>query len=226
MKKHSPPPSARPSEPAAGRPSGARERVLDAALQVIRAKGYAATTVDDVCAAAGLTKGAFFHHFRSKEEMTLVAVEHWNAATGGLFEQAEYQRLADPRDRVLAYIDLRKSMLDGAAQDFSCFLGTLVQETYDSHPRIRDACNDGIGRHAQAVGRDIAAAKARYAPDAPWDPQVLALFTQAALQGAFILAKAQADPAVAARCVDHLRLHVAHLLGAPTRPARLEELRP
>ncbi len=200
-----------------------RSKVLDAALQVIRTKGYAATTVDDICAAAGVTKGSFFHHFKSKEDMALVAVEHWNGSTGGLFERAPFQQLPDPRDRVLGYIDFRKEILRGNAPDFSCLLGTLVQETFETHPRIRDACNAGITRHAQTVGRDIAAAKALYAPDAAWDPQVLALFTQAALQGAFILAKAQGSAGIVAQCIDHLRQHVANLLGADARPALSKE---
>ena len=201
-------------------PHASRTKVLDAALQVIRAKGYAATTVDDVCAAAGLTKGSFFHHFKSKEAMTLAAVEHWNVVTGGLFEQAPYRRLADPRDRVLAYIHFRAQIVRGGAADFSCLLGTLVQETFDTHPRIRDACDDGIARHARSVADDIAAAKAIYAADAAWDPMVLAFFTQATLQGAFVLAKAQGDARIVRDCIAHLRQHVANLLGAETAPAR------
>jgi TetR/AcrR family transcriptional repressor of nem operon len=192
--------------------------VLDAALNVIRTKGYAASTVDDICTAAGVTKGSFFHHFGSKEDMVLVAVEHWNRTTGSLFERAEFQQRADPRDRVLGYIDFRREILRGSAPDFTCLLGTLVQETFETHPRIRDACNDGITRHARSVGRDIVAAKALYAPDAPWDPQVLALFTQATLQGAFVLAKAQGSAAIVAQCIDHLRQHVANLLGADHGP--------
>ncbi len=47
------------------RPS-ARIKLLEAARTLIRTKGFAATTVDDLCAAAGVTKGAFFHHFDSK----------------------------------------------------------------------------------------------------------------------------------------------------------------
>jgi TetR/AcrR family transcriptional repressor of nem operon len=204
-------------------PRSSRSRLLDAALQVIRTRGYAATTVDDVCAAAGVTKGSFFHHFKSKEEMTLAAVEHWNGVTGGLFEQAPYQQHVDPRERVLGYIDFRKSLLRGRAPDYTCLLGTLVQETFDSHPRIRQACHDGIARHARTLARDIGAAKLAYAPKAPWDPLTLALYTQAALQGAFILAKAQGSAEIAAQCVDQLRQHVAHLLGADRRPAKAKE---
>ena len=197
-----------------------RSRVLDAALQVIRTKGYAATSVDDLCAAAGVNKGSFFHHFKSKEDMALEAVAHWNSGTGKLFADAPFQRLADPRDRVLGYIDFRAELLRGNASEFTCLLGTLVQETFESHPRLRDACHAGISLHAGTVARDIAAAKALYAPRAGWDPQVLALFTQATLQGAFILAKAQGSAAIVAQCIDHLRQHVANLLGADTGPAR------
>jgi TetR/AcrR family transcriptional repressor of nem operon len=199
--------------------SDARSRLLDAALHVIRSKGYSATSVDDICAATGVTKGSFFHHFRSKEEMTLAAIAHWNDSTGAFFAGAPHQQLDDPRDRVLGYIDLRKSLLRGEVPDYTCLLGTLVQETFHTHPRLREACNDGITRHARTVGRDIAAAKALHAPDAGWDPQALALFTQAALQGAFVLAKARDGATVARQCVDHLRQHVANLLGADARPA-------
>ena len=46
-----------------------RKKLLDASLHVIRSKGYEATTVDDICAAAGLSKGSFFHHFKSKDDL-------------------------------------------------------------------------------------------------------------------------------------------------------------
>ena len=197
-------------------------RLLDAALQVLRSKGYAATTVDDVCAAAGVTKGSFFHHFKGKQAMVLAAVDHWNSGTGGLFAQAPYQHLADPRDRVLGYLDFRRALLRGDAPDYTCLLGTLVQETFDSHPPLRAACEQGITAHARQLAVDIAAAKTRYAPAATWDPLTLALFTQATLQGAFVLAKARGSPAIVAQCIDHLRQHVAHLLGADDAPAMPE----
>ncbi len=207
-------------------PHASKTAVLDAALQVVRTKGYAATTLDDLCAAAGVSKGSFFHHFPGKEDMALAAIAHWNHVTGEVFAHAAFQKKKDPRDRVLGYIDFRKELLQGQAQDYSCLLGTLVQETFATHPRLRDACDAGISAHARTIARDIAAAKALHAPDAHWDPEVLALFTQATLQGAFVLAKARDNAAIAGACVDHLRQHVAHLLGAKPRPGKRKESRP
>jgi len=206
-------------DPASPAVANARTRLLDAAVQVIRAKGYTATTVDEVCAAAGVTKGSFFHHFKSKEAMALAAVEHWNRVTGGLFAQAPFQALDDPRDRVLAYLDFRRALVRGTAPEFTCLLGTMAQEVFDTWPGLRQACDDGIQAHADTVARDLALAKALYAPQASWDPGALALFTQATLQGAFILAKAQGSAEVVFPCIDHLRQHVAHLLGADPAPA-------
>jgi TetR/AcrR family transcriptional regulator, transcriptional repressor for nem operon len=204
-----------------------RTRLLDAALATIRRKGYHATTVDDLCAATGLSKGSFFHHFKGKEDLALAAVRHWNDTTGAMFESAPYQQLADPRERLLAYIDLRAALTQRDLPDITCLLGTMVQETYVTHPGIRDACRAGIEGHSATLVPTIAEAKARYAPRAKWTPESLALFTQAALQGAFIVAKAASDAQAAAPLIAHLRAYVQGLLPlqppAPTprrRPKR------
>jgi TetR/AcrR family transcriptional regulator, transcriptional repressor for nem operon len=185
-----------------------KARILDAALRVIRTKGYSATTIDDVCATAGLTKGSFFHHFKSKDELALAATAQFAAMADGLFAAAPYRTLPDPRERVIGYVKFRKSILTGDLPEFTCLLGTLVQEAYETHPAIREACDKYISAHAALVEADIAAAKRIYAPKAKWSPASLALFTQAALQGAFILAKAKHGPQIAAECIDHLQRYI------------------
>lgn len=55
--------------------------LLDAALSVFRVKGYTAAHVEDICEAADVTKGSFFHHFESKEEIAIAAAEHWIKVT-------------------------------------------------------------------------------------------------------------------------------------------------
>ncbi len=185
-----------------------KEKLLDAALHVIRAKGYTATRIEDVCEVAGLTKGSFFHHFEGKEDLALAAADHFAAMADGAFAAAPYQSAADPLDRLLGYVDFRIAILQGALPDFTCLLGTMVQETYQTHPAIRAACDKHISAHAAAVARDIAEAKKRYAPKAPWSAASLAVFTQAAIQGAFVLAKARHGPEIAAECLGHLRRYV------------------
>jgi TetR/AcrR family transcriptional repressor of nem operon len=186
----------------------ARTKLLHGALSVVRAKGYSATTVDDLCKAAGVTKGAFFHHFKSKEDLGIAAADYWSVVTNAFFAAAPYHQHKDPLDRVLGYIDFRKSILKGDLPEFTCLVGTMVQEIYESNPAIRDACNASISGHAATVEADIAEAMKLHGIRANWTAKSLALHTQAVLQGAFILAKAKDDAKIAADSVDHLRRYI------------------
>lgn len=190
-----------------------RHRLLDAALRIIREKGYHATSVDDLCAAAGVTKGAFFHHFRSKQDLAAAAAAHWSAVTGQLFAAAPYHHPQDPWARLMGYLDFRAALIAGTTAEFSCLVGTMAQETFLTSPAIRDACFASISGHAATLEADFAALLAvRAAPD-DLPAGSLALHTQAVLQGAFILAKASNDPALATETIRHLRRYLALLFG-------------
>jgi TetR/AcrR family transcriptional regulator, transcriptional repressor for nem operon len=199
----------RPHEPSAT--GGARGKLLDAAIALIREKGYAATSVDELCARAGVTKGAFFHHFPTKDALGVIAASYWADISDAAFAAADYQRIDDPLERLLGYLDFRKQMLRGSIEEFSCFAGTLVQETYGTHPDLRRACEATMNRHLEQVTGDITAAMQRYKIRASWTAESLALHTQAVLQGAFIMAKAKGDARVAEECVEHLRRYVVSL---------------
>jgi TetR/AcrR family transcriptional repressor of nem operon len=192
--------------------SSAKLKLLNAALALFRERGYADTTVDDLCRAAEVTKGSFFHYFSSKEALALAAIQHWNDVTGALFASAPYQAVNDPRERLLAYLDFRAQLVRGEASEFTCLLGTLVQEIYSTHPALRAACGEGIEIHARTLEPTIEAAKARYAPDAEWSAADLARHTQAVLQGAFVLAKAMNNPQIVLDEIAQLRRYVEHLL--------------
>ena len=152
----------------------ARQRLLDAAVHVIRSKGYSAARVEDICAEAELTKGAFFHHFASKEDCAIAAAAHFAANADALFDAAPYSFLPDPRARVLGYVDFRKAILQGELPQFTCLLGTMVQEAYDSpsgdprglrplHQRARRAARrrHRRGQGALRAGRRVDARKRR-----------------------------------------------------------------
>jgi TetR/AcrR family transcriptional regulator, transcriptional repressor for nem operon len=190
-----------------------KTKILNAALHVIRAKGYSATRIEDICETAGLTKGSFFHHFDSKEELALAAADYWIEGTGALFASAPYHTPADPLDRLLAYVDFRKVLLVGELADFTCLIGTMVQEVYETHPAIRDACNRSISEHAATLVPDIEEAMRRRDMHPDWTAESLALYTQATIQGAFVLAKAKHNREAAVAVIDHLRRYLELLFS-------------
>jgi len=193
--------------------ASAKTKILEAALSLFRAKGYAATSVDDLCRQAGVTKGAFFHHFRSKEELAVAAAQFWSETTSALFASAPYHQYPDPRDRIMGYLDFRRAIMDGELPEITCLAGTMVQECYATHPAIRLACDASISAHANTLAADIAEAMKARGSQFDFDPASLALFTQAVLQGAFILAKAKNSPEMAAQCIDHLRRYFEFLFA-------------
>lgn len=188
-----------------------KTKLLDAAMHVVRAKGYAATTVEDICKHAGVTKGSFFHHFKSKDQLALAAITHFSEMAEGFFVTAPYQSLSDPLQRLLGYVDFRAAILEGELHEYTCLLGTMVQETYATHPDIRTACEQGMSAHISELTRDIEEAKRRYAPNADWSAESVGYFIQSVLQGSFIFAKAKHSPEVARESLAHLRRYLIQL---------------
>ena len=189
----------------------ARTRLLEAARDVIRAKGYAATSVGELCLVADVTKGAFFHHFASKDALGVAAAEHWAETTGAFFKAAPYHAPETPLARVLAYVAFRKAIIEGELPEFTCLAGTLAQEVYASSPEIRDACGRSIFGHTATLEADIEAARVAHGITGDWTAASLARHTQAVIQGGFVLAKAGNDAALARESLDHLHRYICHL---------------
>ena len=185
-------------------PSSARDKLLEAGVKLVRQQGFAGTSVDQLCGEAGVTKGAFFHPFASKEALGVALADYWSSSTGDFFAAAPYHHHADPVERVLGYIDLRIALIAGPAESFSCVAGTMVQEAFVSSDAIRAACNASIMGNAAALEADLAAAIAQSGADGVTAAS-LARHIQAVIQGALVLAKAKGEAGAADVAREHLR---------------------
>ena len=195
----------------------ARTALLNAAHKLVRRKGWTGTSVDDLCAEARVTKGAFFHHFASKDELGVAAAQHWSDVTGPLFAGASYHQRKDPLDRIFGYLDFRAAIADGPLEAFTCFAGTTVQEVFATSEPVRAACGASITDHAATLADYFAAAIKQHRPRAAVTADSLALYTQTVLQGGFVLAKATGNRTALLDAIAHLKNYIKLLFKEKTQ---------
>jgi TetR/AcrR family transcriptional repressor of nem operon len=193
--------------------SPTKQKLLDAAQELMLAKGYTATSVDEICEAAGLTKGSFFHYFEGKEHLGRLVAQRFYASMQQLFRSAPFHQEKDPLDRVFGRVDFLIDVTRNPEAVRGCLLGTFVQELSGTQPGIRSVCASCLDDAAQSFKQDLDAAKAKYAPRARWSTQSLAEHLTAVVQGAIILAKAKQDPKVMAESLTHYREYLKCIFG-------------
>src|SRR5262245_54328012 len=143
-----------------------KQKLLDAARELMLTKGYTATSVDEICEAAGLTKGSFFYYFESKEHLGRLVAERFSASRKEVFQSAPFHQKKDPLDRVFGRVDFILELARRPETAKGCLLGTFVQELSQTHPSIRSVCATCFAEVARSFQQDLDEAKAKYAPRA------------------------------------------------------------
>ena len=189
-----------------------RQKLLDAAQELMLAKGYTATSVDEICETAGLTKGSFFHHFEGKEHLGRLLAQRFYASWQRESESGPLRRKKDPLERVLGQVDFFVKMSRTPGWK-GCLLGTFVQELSETHPQIRSVCAACLDDLAGRLKQDLEEAKAKYAPRARWNARSLAEHLVAVAQGGIILAKARQDRKVFEESLVHFKEYLKRLFG-------------
>jgi TetR/AcrR family transcriptional repressor of nem operon len=198
------------------RPANAREKLVRAGIERFRRHGYVATTVDDICAEAGVTKGAFFHHFASKEALAEACLRQWDCQGAAMEEAAPFQTIDDPLEKVLGCMDFYIGVFENPRLLKSCLAGTTVQEVAETHPTLRQAAHTCFA-HAEQRFKALLDAACRGQHNRP-DTASLARLWMATIQGSLILCKATQDESVIADNLRHVKEYIRALLtGRPSR---------
>jgi TetR/AcrR family transcriptional repressor of nem operon len=125
----------------------------------------------------------------------------------------------DPLARLLGYLRFRRELLEGEIWEWSCYAGTAIQETHETHPAIRQACAASIAGHLAQLTQMIKQAQVEY-PVPKLDPESLAIHVQAVIQGAFVMAKARQDRQAAINAIEHLHRYVELLFSQSSKKKR------
>jgi TetR/AcrR family transcriptional repressor of nem operon len=194
-------------------PLNKKDAILESAQDLMLGKGFVATSIDEICEKAGVTKGSFFHYFTNKDQLGKELIDRFAEQNGAALMNLVNQRGADPLDRVLGYIDAAAEMcLD--PKNKGCLVGTMTQELHQTHPEINGCCGRKFQAMLQVFRSDLDAAKAKYASDREIDLDGLAEMFVATLQGGIVLVKATKDHQIMMRLFNHYRRYVESLFKA------------
>ena len=192
-------------------PPPAKAKLLDAAKGLMLAKGYTATTVEEICAAAGLTKGSFFHYFKSKEDLGRAVLDYFIQTTQQAFRDAPFHKKRDPLQRVYGYVDFTIQMSQSPMAQHGCLLGNFAQELSDTHEQLRQSCCRHFKQWADGLQKDLELAKARHVHRPQLDTRSLAEHFIAVIEGALILAKVRQDTSVVKESLGHFKRYLKSL---------------
>lgn len=190
-----------------------KENLLAAAKSLMLARGYAATTVDAICAKAGLTKGSFYHFYKSKEDLGL-AVLDWSLAKGSkMLAEGAYTSLADPVERAFGFME-HVEKCSGQLWSDGCLLGSFALELAETHERMQRAVSAMFQQVADQM-RDFFQPVVEAAPgDAPSAAELADQYL-GTLEGAIILGKAHRDWTRIPRALRGFRRYMEAFLMQP-----------
>jgi len=185
-----------------------REKILDAAQALILERGYAGMTVDHVLARVGITKGAFFHHFKTKDDLARALLGRFADYDADIYRdtRARAEKLSDdPLQQVLIFIRLFEEMFSGLTTPYpGCLFASYIYEMQQFGDDTRKMICDSFAMWRALLKEKFEAAARKYPPRNPVDTGHLADAFTVVLEGAFITSKAMNEPLVVA---EQLRLY-------------------
>lgn len=201
--------------------SGTRTGIMDAAEALILDAGFAGTSVDSIVERAGVTKGAFFHHFPSKADLAHALVERYAALDREHLETFldRAERLArDPLQQLLLFVGLFEEAMEELTEPYpGCLFASYVYEAQLFDDRTHAVIRKAVGRWRNRLGAKIREVAAAHPPRVDVDLDSLTDSTWVAFEGAFVLSKAMREPGVVAAQLRQHRTYLELVFGGITR---------
>ncbi|HDP90331.1 MAG TPA: TetR/AcrR family transcriptional regulator [Thioalkalivibrio sp.] len=200
-----------------GKGSRTRERILEAAHDLVMRQGYAATSIDQILEAAGITKGAFFYHFKSKASLAQALVERYAAFEEGMMRDilARAEKLsADPLQQVLIVVGLMEELFEGLEGPHpGCLFASYCYQNELLDEDVKQVCTTGMLEWRRVLVSRLEAAAERYPPRLAPDYRSLADMLTVVLEGAFVVARTLGDSRVIVEQLRHYRSYLELLFA-------------
>ena len=169
------------------------EKVLAAAQPLMLSKGFTATSVDEICAEAGVSKGSFYHFFASKEELGVELLKRFYDRSVERLMSGPFAWMDDPKDRLFGFLDQTEAAAEDLWSD-GCLLGTFATELAETNTVVAHEVSrlftEMTAQFAAVFEGVVRETKLEKAPS----PTELAEQYLAILEGSIILARAHNDP--------------------------------
>ena len=192
-----------------------RSLLLDAAKHLMLTKGYFGTTVDEVCASAGVTKGSFYHHFESKEALALALIDHYFSEVEAVLTVGPFVNELDPSQCLALFLEHAVQMARLPEIQEGCILGCFTLELSQTAPTIRNALENRfteLGEWLAALIGRVSETRPASAAGSTIPAEALAREFIAVLEGGIILSKAHGRPEFLAESLEtYARLLLGHL---------------
>jgi AcrR family transcriptional regulator len=195
-----------------------RERILDVAYESIVQKGFAATSVEELVEAAGITKSGFFYHFRDKNDMARQLFERFLAEDEGIVETLEQRARElsdDPLQSFLIFLNLYAQMMDDMeALHPGCMVASVAYQERMFDAELKQMNIDYILRMRNRFADWLAEVSSEYPPKGDVDIGALADNLTAIIEGAIILSRSLQDQSLMGRQTRLFRNHIKLIFGA------------
>jgi AcrR family transcriptional regulator len=189
-----------------------RERLLALAEEAVLAKGFAGTSIDELIAAAGITKSGFFYHFKDKAELAkallLRYLDHDRQVLDELFSRAD-ELNEDPLHGFLVGLKLFAEMMANMTEVHpGCLAASFVYQDQLFNREMRELNAEGILRWRRRFRERFDLIAKKYPPREGVDLDALSDMAATIIEGALILSRALRDPAIPAQQVMLYRDYV------------------